>query len=208
VKRSLDILLAALGLLLLVPVLVAVALAVRLHLGKPVLFRQQRPGLHGRPFTLLKFRSMREARDASGGSLPDSARLTAFGRLLRRTSLDEVPELINVLRGEMSLVGPRPLLMEYLHRYTPRQARRHEVRPGLTGLAQVSGRNALSWEERFELDVWYVEHHSFWLDVTILARTLRKVIAGDGISQPGHDTADEFRGSVTGGQPGRRPGSA
>jgi lipopolysaccharide/colanic/teichoic acid biosynthesis glycosyltransferase len=185
------------------PVFAAVALAVRVSLGSPVLFRQKRPGLNGEPFTLLKFRSMRDARDMAGRSLPDSARMTALGRVLRRTSLDELPELVNVLRGEMSLVGPRPLLMEYLPLYTPRQARRHEVRPGLTGLAQVRGRNALSWEERFELDLWYVEHRSLGLDLMILGQTAWKVIAGEGINQPGHETAEEFRGS----RPGHRPGN-
>ena len=194
VKRAFDVSVAVVALILLLPVFAVAAAAVRLKLGSPVLFRQQRPGLHGRPFTLYKFRSMRAAHDAAGTPLPDSERLTAFGRRLRRTSLDELPELWNVLRGDMSLVGPRPLLMQYLDRYTPRQMRRHEVRPGLTGLAQVSGRNALSWQARFELDVWYVEHRSFWLDLVILARTLQKVVIGDGISQPGHDTAVEFRG--------------
>jgi lipopolysaccharide/colanic/teichoic acid biosynthesis glycosyltransferase len=202
-KRVFDVVIAAVALVVLFPLLVVIAVAVRFRLGDPVLFRQQRPGLHGRPFTLLKFRSMRGDLDASGRTLPDSARLTPFGRMLRRTSLDELPELVNVLRGEMSLVGPRPLLMQYLERYTPRQARRHEVLPGITGLAQVNGRNALSWEERFELDVWYVEHRSFRLDAWILMQTVKKVIAREGISQRGHDTADEFRGSL-GGQPSGR----
>jgi lipopolysaccharide/colanic/teichoic acid biosynthesis glycosyltransferase len=197
-KRAFDLIVSSAALVVLTPLFVVVAAAVRVSLGAPVLFRQQRPGLHGRPFTLLKFRSMREARDASGRVLADAERLTSFGRALRRTSLDEMPELLNVLKGEMSLVGPRPLLMQYLSRYTPRQARRHEVLPGITGLAQVSGRNALSWEQRFELDVWYVEHRSFWLDLTILAKTVRKVVVGDGVTQPGHETAMEFMGSDAG----------
>lgn len=171
------------------------ALLVRFKLGAPVLFRQQRPGLHGRPFTLYKFRTMTDARDAEGALLPDAERLTSFGHFLRSTSLDELPELFNVLKGEMSLVGPRPLLMEYLPRYTPEQQRRHEVRPGLTGWAQVNGRNALSWEEKFALDVWYVEHCSFWLDLKILVLTTGKIINREGISQPGHATMEEFRGS-------------
>jgi lipopolysaccharide/colanic/teichoic acid biosynthesis glycosyltransferase len=203
-KRAFDVVVSSAALVVLAPLIAVVALAVRINLGAPVLFRQQRPGRHGRPFTLLKFRSMRDARDAGGRVLPDGDRLTPFGRALRRTSLDELPELVNVLRGEMSLVGPRPLLMQYLPRYTPRQARRHEVRPGITGLAQVSGRNALSWEERFELDVWYVDHQSLRLDLAILARTAMKVLVGDGVSQPGHDTAMEFMGSDAGSAESRR----
>jgi lipopolysaccharide/colanic/teichoic acid biosynthesis glycosyltransferase len=173
----------------------AVALAVRLKLGPPVLFRQRRPGLHGEPFDLLKFRTMLEARDAAGQSLPDASRLTPFGRWLRSTSLDELPELINVLRGDMSLVGPRPLLVEYLARYTPEQARRHEARPGITGWAQVNGRNAVSWEEKFRLDVWYVDHHSTWLDLKILALTIARVLRRDGISAQGDATMPAFQGT-------------
>jgi lipopolysaccharide/colanic/teichoic acid biosynthesis glycosyltransferase len=195
-KRALDVAAAAAGLLLLSPVLAATALSVRLSIGSPVLFRQQRPGLHGRPFTLLKFRTMRDARDAAGDLLPDEARMSRLGRLLRSTSLDELPALWNVLRGEMSLVGPRPLLMEYLPLYTPEQARRHEVRPGITGWAQVNGRNAISWEEKFHLDVWYVDHRTLRLDLKILLLTLKKVFQRQGISQEGHATMAKFRGSV------------
>ncbi|HKU60778.1 MAG TPA: sugar transferase [Gemmatimonadales bacterium] len=194
-KRLLDLALAAAGLLLLSPVLLVLAVAVRLALGSPVLFRQARPGLHGRPFTLYKFRSLL---DDPTGARSDRERLTRFGAILRQTSLDELPELWNVLRGDMSLVGPRPLLMEYLPLYTPEQARRHEVRPGLTGWAQVNGRNAISWEEKFRLDVWYVEHRTLWLDLRILGLTLRRVITGEGISEPGQATATPFRGSGPG----------
>jgi lipopolysaccharide/colanic/teichoic acid biosynthesis glycosyltransferase len=193
VKRLLDILLAGVGLVILSPVLLAVALAVRFGLGTPILFRQVRPGLKGRPFTLYKFRSLRE--DPSG-TRSDEERLTRLGASLRRASLDELPELWNVLRGDMSLVGPRPLLLEYLPLYTPEQARRHEVRPGITGWAQINGRNAISWEEKFRLDLWYVEHRSLWLDLRILALTLGRVIAGEGISEPGQATAAPFRGSA------------
>jgi sugar transferase EpsL len=193
-KRAFDFVVAALAMVFLSPIFAILAFAIRMNLGSPVLFRQERPGLRDRPFTLLKFRSMRDAYAPDGALLPDSERLSTFGRFLRRTSLDELPELVNVLRGEMSLVGPRPLLMEYLPRYLPRQARRHEVPPGITGLAQVSGRNALSWEERFELDVWYVEHRSFWLDLRILAKTVVRIISGRGVAQPGHATAEKFRG--------------
>ncbi len=193
-KRVVDAVGAACALVLLSPLLLALAVAVRALLGTPVLFRQQRPGLHGRPFTLIKFRSMRTARDAHGADLDDELRLTPFGRFLRRTSLDELPEFVNVLRGEMSLVGPRPLLMEYLPLYRPWQARRHEVRPGMTGLAQVSGRNALSWDERFRLDVWYVDHRSLWLDLRIIGRTVARVLAGTDVAQPGHATAQKFTG--------------
>ena len=194
-KRVLDVLLSALALLLLSPLLLGLAAAVRFALGSPILFRQSRPGLHGQPFTLNKFRSLL---DDPTGTRPDQERLTRFGALLRRTSLDELPELWNVLRGDMSLVGPRPLLMEYLPLYTAEQARRHDVRPGLTGWAQVNGRNAISWEEKFRLDLWYVEHRSIWLDLRILALTLRRVIAGEGISEPGQATATPFRGSGPG----------
>ena len=195
-KRLFDVVGAAAGLVVTSPVQAAAALAVRRELGSPVLFRQQRPGLGGRPFFLLKLRTMRDAVDASGRVLPDSSRLTPLGRRLRAWSIDELPELWNVLWGDMSLVGPRPLLMEYLDRYTPKQARRHEVRPGITGWAQVSGRNALSWEEKFALDVWYVDHVSVGLDLRILWRTVRAVVARDGISAAGHETMPEFRGAA------------
>lgn len=194
-KRLVDLLLAAPALLLLSPVLVALALLVRIKLGAPVLFRQERPGLHGRPFTLYKFRSMTDARDGQGNLLPDAERLPPFGCFLRSSSLDELPELWNVLRGDMSLVGPRPLLMQYLERYTSEQARRHEVRPGVTGWAQVNGRNALTWEQKFALDVWYVDNLSLWLDLRIIALTVWKIIKREGISQPGQATAEEFMGS-------------
>lgn len=194
-KRIFDVLAASIALLLLWPVLVVVALLVRSHLGSPVLFRQQRPGLGGRPFTLFKFRTMTDARDGAGVLLPDEQRLTAFGRLLRATSLDELPELINVLRGEMSLVGPRPLLMEYLGRYSDQQARRHEVKPGLTGWAQVNGRNTISWESRFKLDVWYVDHLGFEIDLKVICLTVIRLLRRDGISSEGHSTMPVFTGS-------------
>jgi len=197
-KRLFDLLVTLPALFLLAPLMGLLALLVRFKLGAPVLFRQQRPGLHGRPFTLYKFRTMTDARDAQGALLPDAERLTPFGRFLRSISLDELPELFNVLKGEMSLVGPRPLLMEYLPRYTPEQMRRHEVRPGITGWAQVNGRNALTWEEKFQMDVWYVEHLSFWLDIRILALTFIKVFQREGISQPGRATVDYFTGSAGG----------
>jgi sugar transferase EpsL len=190
----LDLGLAAVGLVVLSPLLLGIGLAVRLGLGAPVLFRQTRPGLHGRPFTLYKFRSLV---DDPTRTLTDQARLTRLGAWLRRTSLDELPELWNVLRGDMSLVGPRPLLMEYLPLYTPEQARRHEVRPGITGWAQVNGRNAISWEEKFGHDLWYVEHRSLWLDLRILRLTLGRVLSGEGISEPGQATATPFRGSAS-----------
>ena len=181
--------------MLLSPLILVVMLAVRISLGAPVFFRQQRPGRNAVPFTLFKFRTLRDARDELGRTLPDHARLTPFGAFLRRTSLDELPELINVLKGDMSLVGPRPLLMEYLAFYSVEQARRHEVRPGITGWAQINGRNLLSWEEKFALDVWYVEHRSFMLDACILGRTILSVLRAHGISQPGHVTMDRFKGS-------------
>jgi lipopolysaccharide/colanic/teichoic acid biosynthesis glycosyltransferase len=171
-----------------------VATAVRVTMGAPVFFRQQRPGLGGRPFSLLKFRTMRHARPGEDGPESDAARLGRLGRFLRATSIDELPTLLNVLRGEMSLVGPRPLLMRYLPRYSPRQYRRHEVKPGITGWAQVNGRNAISWDEKFELDVWYVENQSFLLDLRILARTFVKVFKREGISREGHATMPEFLG--------------
>lgn len=195
IKRAFDLAVSFTALALLWPLLLALALLVRVKLGAPVLFRQQRPGLHGQPFTLLKFRTMSDARDSQGELLPDAQRLTPFGQFLRSASLDELPELLNVLRGDMSLVGPRPLLMRYLDRYTPQQMRRHDVRPGITGWAQVNGRNALTWEQKFALDVWYVEHRSFWLDLRILAMTVRNVLRREGISQPGQATMEEFFGS-------------
>ena len=194
-KRLFDLLLSGAALLLLSPLLLVVAILVRHYHGRPVLFSQQRPGYHGLPFRLYKFRSMSEARDAQGRLLPDAERLTRLGRFLRASSMDELPELLNVLRGEMSLVGPRPLLMQYLGRYTPEQMRRHDALPGITGWAQVNGRNALSWEDKFRLDVWYVDHWTFGLDLRILLLTLGKVLRREGISQPGHATAEEFMGS-------------
>jgi sugar transferase EpsL len=193
-KRWVDLVLSALGLILLSPLLAIVAVMVRRKLGAPILFRQQRPGRGGRPFALFKFRTMLESHDAQG-VLPDAERLTSFGHRLRSTSLDELPELLNVLRGDMSLVGPRPLLMQYLDRYTPEQTRRHEVRPGITGWAQINGRNAIAWEQKFALDVWYVDHLSFLLDVKIIALTLWKTVKREGISQVGQATAEEFMGS-------------
>jgi len=194
-KRAFDFIASLLALALLSPLLGLIALTVRLTLGSPVLFRQRRPGLHGEPFTIYKFRTMTDARDAQGNLLPDAERLTPFGRFLRRTSLDELPELFNVLKGDMSLVGPRPLLMQYLDRYTPEQRRRHEVQPGITGWAQVNGRNAITWEQKFALDVWYVDHWSLWLDLKIIVLTAWKIFTREGISQPGQATMEEFMGS-------------
>lgn len=194
-KRIMDLALVIPGIVVTLPVLGALALLVRVKLGSPVLFRQTRPGLHGKPFTMYKFRTMTDARDAEGNLLPDEERLPPFGKLLRSTSLDELPELINVLKGEMSLVGPRPLLMEYLERYSPEQARRHEVRPGVTGWAQVNGRNAISWEERFRMDVWYVDHAGILLDLKILWKTVIAVVKRDGIAQEGKVSCDYFMGS-------------
>ncbi len=202
-KRVLDLVLTIPGFLLISPLVGIVALMVRLRLGSPVLFRQVRPGLRAEPFTLFKFRTMVDTRDAGGRPLSDEARLTALGRALRSFSLDELPELVNVLRGEMSLVGPRPLLTAYLERYTPQQARRHEVLPGMTGWAQVNGRNALTWEQKFEHDIWYVDHWSLWLDLKILAMTLVKTLTREGISPPGQATTEEFWGST-----GRKEGDA
>ncbi len=193
-KRLFDLLLSLVGLLVLAPLLLLLWVMVCRKLGSPVLFRQIRPGLHGLPFMMVKFRTMTDERGPDGELLPDVRRLTAFGRFLRASSLDELPELWNVLRGEMSLVGPRPLLMEYLPLYSPEQARRHEVRPGITGWAQVNGRNAVSWEERFKLDVWYVEHRSLLLDLRILWLTVRKVIVREGISAQGEATMPRFTG--------------
>lgn len=191
-KRCFDLMVVAGFLPLWLPAVLLVALAVRFRIGTPFFFRQQRPGFSGFPFELIKFRTMTNARDAQGNVLPDEQRLTAFGRFLRASSLDELPELFNVLKGEMSLVGPRPLLMEYLPRYTPEQARRHEVRPGITGWAQVNGRNAISWEEKFKLDVWYVDHHTLWLDLKILALTVIQVFRRKDINAAGHATMPEF----------------
>jgi lipopolysaccharide/colanic/teichoic acid biosynthesis glycosyltransferase len=193
-KRLFDVCVAMVALALLLPLLVLTAALVRFKLGSPVLFRQHRPGKAGQSFVLLKFRTMTEARRSDGSLLDDAERVTGLGGWLRSSSLDELPELWNVVRGEMSLVGPRPLLDRYLNRYTPEQARRHEVRPGLTGLAQVSGRNALSWEEKFQLDVWYVDNCSFLLDMKILWLTVWQVVIRRGINQPGHVTAEEFLG--------------
>jgi sugar transferase EpsL len=195
-KRLLDLALTILVLILLAPVLLLITFLVRIKLGSPILFRQQRPGLHGKAFHLLKFRTMTDMCDASGNLLPDAERLTRFGRFLRSTSIDELPELINVLRGEMSLVGPRPLLMEYLDRYTPEQMRRHEVLPGMSGWAQINGRNTLEWGQKFALDVWYVDNQSLWLDLKIIAVTAWKILVREGISQPGQATTEEYKGSL------------
>jgi lipopolysaccharide/colanic/teichoic acid biosynthesis glycosyltransferase len=197
VKRLFDVVVVAVGAFVALPVIVVIAGLVRIFMGSPVLFRQVRPGRGGVAFELVKFRTMAEAIGKDGHPLPDAERLSRVGSWLRRTSLDELPELWNVLRGDMSLVGPRPLLMEYLPLYSPRQARRHEVRPGLTGWAQVNGRNALSWEEKFELDVWYVENQTFWLDLRILLKTIGAVLGSHGISAVGEATVQRFTGSVT-----------
>ncbi|NNH00078.1 sugar transferase [Acinetobacter sp. ANC 5414] len=194
-KRVCDVVIASTALLLLSPLYAYVAYKVRKNLGSPVLFRQVRPGLHGKPFEMIKFRSMKDAVDENGNSLPDSERLTPFGKMLRATSLDEMPELWNVIKGEMSIVGPRPLLMEYLPLYNAEQAKRHDVRPGMTGHAQVNGRNAISWEEKFKLDTWYVENQSLWLDFKIMLKTVKKVIAKDDISAEGEATMTKFTGS-------------
>lgn len=194
-KRLLDLTVASAALALTAPIMATVAAAVRLRLGSPVIFRQRRPGLHGKPFTIYKFRTMRDAHDREGNPLPDAQRLTPLGRFLRAASLDELPELINVLQGSMSLVGPRPLLMEYLDRYTPEQARRHHAKPGITGWAQINGRNALSWEQKFALDCWYVDHQSLALDLRILAHTARMVLARQGISHQGSATMPVFMGA-------------
>ena len=193
-KRAFDVCVAAIGLVFLAPALALLALLVARRLGRPVLFRQVRPGLHGAPFRLVKFRSMPDERDSSGELLPDERRLTSFGRWLRSTSLDELPELWNVLRGDMSLVGPRPLLMEYLDLYSPEQARRHDVRPGITGWSQVNGRNSSSWADKLAMDVWYVDNRSFWLDLRILCRTVLGVLRRQGVAAEGHATAPRFTG--------------
>jgi lipopolysaccharide/colanic/teichoic acid biosynthesis glycosyltransferase len=194
-KRCLDLLGSSLGLLLISPILLIVAILVWIYHGRPIMFRQERPGYQGKPFNIYKFRTMLDLRDGEGRMLPDVERLTPLGRFLRKYSLDELLELYNVLRGEMSLVGPRPLLMQYLERYSPEQARRHNMPPGITGWAQINGRNELSWEDKFRQDVWYIDHWSFWLDLKILFLTMWKVVRGEGISQPGQATAEEFMGS-------------
>ncbi len=204
VKRGFDIVVATTGLVVALPILLVLAVAVRVSMGRPVLFRQRRPGLHGRPFEMVKFRTMLPATSPSRAMANDAGRLTPLGRFLRRTSLDELPELFNVLAGDMSLVGPRPLLVEYLDRYTPEQARRHLVRPGITGWAQVNGRNALTWEQRFALDTWYVDNWSIRLDLRILAMTVRQVVTRQGVSAEGHATMPDFTGGeqpdLTGGE--------
>lgn len=194
-KRLLDIVIASSALVLLSPVYALVAYKVKKNLGSPVLFRQVRPGLNGKPFEMIKFRSMKDAVDAQGNPLPDSERLTPFGQMLRSSSLDEMPELWNVIKGEMSIVGPRPLLMEYLPLYNEQQAKRHNVRPGITGYAQVNGRNAISWEKKFELDTWYVENRSLWLDFKIMLKTVQKVLSKDDISAEGEATISKFTGT-------------
>ncbi|MBC8332559.1 MAG: sugar transferase [Anaerolineae bacterium] len=196
-KRLFDLLLTLPGLVALLPLLALIALLVRIYHGRPVLFSQTRPGFRGELFKLYKFRTMTNERDAEGKLLPDEQRLTRLGRILRASSLDELPELFLILKGKMSLVGPRPLLVQYLARYNPEQARRHDVLPGITGWAQINGRNVLTWPDKFRLDVWYVDHWSLWLDIKILALTLWKVIRREGISQPGYATAEEFMGNET-----------
>lgn len=196
-KRLLDIVIASTALILLSPLYFYVAYKVKKNLGSPVLFRQVRPGLHGKPFEMIKFRTMKDALDEQGNPLPDSERLTPFGKMLRSTSLDEMPELWNVIKGDMSIVGPRPLLMEYLPLYNKEQAKRHDVRPGMTGHAQVNGRNAISWEEKFKLDTWYVENQSIWLDFKIMLKTVKKVIAKDDINEAGEATMTKFTGSAS-----------
>ncbi|MGP4958992.1 sugar transferase [Pseudomonas helleri] len=195
-KRLFDVVFSLLGLLILFPVILIVAWRVRKKLGSPVLFKQERPGLHGKSFHMIKFRTMRDAVDSNGRPLPDSERMTPFGRFLRSSSLDELPELWNVLKGDMSLVGPRPLLMQYLPLYSDEQRRRHEVKPGVTGWAQINGRNSLSWDEKFKLDVWYVDNHTLWLDIKILFLTIKKVLIKEGISQENNATMEAFTGSI------------
>ncbi|HEF1856266.1 TPA: sugar transferase [Bacillus cereus] len=193
-KRMLDFTIGTIGVLILAIPMVIIAALVRIKLGSPVIFKQQRPGLHGKPFYLYKFRTMTDEKDEQGNLHSDYLRLTSFGKFLRKLSLDELPQLINVMKGDISLIGPRPLLMEYLSLYTPEQNRRHDIRPGITGWAQVNGRNAISWEEKFELDVWYVDHQSFWLDMKIIFLTIIKVFKLEGISQKGHVTIERFTG--------------
>ena len=198
-KRALDVVLASIALIIVSPIALLIALAIRLTMGSPVIFRQVRSGLHGKPFVMYKFRTMLDLRDKQGNLLPDEQRLTRLGRFLRRFSLDEIPELWNVLKGDMSAVGPRPLLMEYLPLYTPEQMRRHEVKPGMAGPVIMSGRNLLDWEEKFKLDVWYVDNLSFWTDLKILLLTALKVLKGEGVSSPGCETAPKFTGTAEGG---------
>jgi lipopolysaccharide/colanic/teichoic acid biosynthesis glycosyltransferase len=195
IKRGFDLFAALLGLILLSPVIAVIAWNIRKKLGSPVLFRQVRPGHNGKPFEMIKFRTMRDAHDVNGEPLPDSQRMTAFGSFLRSSSLDELPELWNVVKGDMSLVGPRPLLMEYLPLYSAEQYRRHEVRPGVSGWAQINGRNAIEWDEKFKLDTWYVDNQSFWLDMKVIFLTIKKVLVRDGISAEGEATASKFTGS-------------
>lgn len=194
-KRAFDVVLVTPAYFVLSPLMLIIAVLIRLMMGKPIFFRQTRPGLHGKPFTVYKFRTMTNCYDENGCLLPDGERLTRVGKILRSTSLDELPELFNVMKGDMSIVGPRPLLMQYLDRYTPEQMRRHEVKPGITGWAQVNGRNAISWEDKFKLDVWYVDNWSLCLDVRIIAMTVWRVLKREGIRQTGHATAQEFLGS-------------
>lgn len=195
IKRLFDVISSIAGLIVISPLLVVLAVLVRFKLGSPILFRQQRPGLGGKAFVIYKFRTMTDQCDASGNLLPDEQRLPAFGRFLRSTSFDELPELFNVLKGDMSIVGPRPLMMKYLSRYSPEQARRHEAKPGITGWAQINGRNAISWEDKFKLDVWYVDNWTFWLDMKIILKSIWMVIAKEGITQQGRATMDEFMGT-------------
>lgn len=195
IKRFLDVVVSLSALIALSLVIVFTAILIRLKLGSPIIFKQERPGLHGTPFYIYKFRSMTDEHDEKGELLPDHIRLTSFGKFLRKVSLDELPQLINVLKGDISLVGPRPLLMDYLELYTPEQKRRHEVKPGITGWAQVNGRNAITWEEKFKLDVWYVDNRSFMLDLKILFMTVIKVFKSEGINQKGHVTIEKFKGS-------------
>lgn len=194
-KRSFDFTCSSIGLIILSPIILITAFLIRIKLGSPVIFKQKRPGLHGKPFFVYKFRTMTSERDENGELLPDHVRLTAFGQALRKLSLDELPQLFNVLKGDLSLVGPRPLLMEYLELYTPEQARRHEVRPGITGWAQVNGRNNISWKKKFELDVWYVDNQSFLLDMKILFLTVKKVLKSEDINKEGQATTDYFNGN-------------
>ncbi|WP_284888329.1 sugar transferase [Acinetobacter variabilis] len=196
-KRLFDIIIASTALIILLPLYAFISYKVKKNLGSPVLFRQVRPGLHGKPFEMIKFRTMKDAVDKQGNPLPDSERLTSFGQMLRSTSLDEMPELWNVIKGDMSIVGPRPLLVEYLPLYNAEQAKRHNVRPGMTGYAQVNGRNAISWEEKFKLDTWYVENQSIWLDFKIMLKTVKKVIAKDDINEAGEVTMTKFTGTKT-----------
>jgi lipopolysaccharide/colanic/teichoic acid biosynthesis glycosyltransferase len=195
VKRAFDLILVIPGLIILLPLFLILIVCISIILGFPVFFRQERPGLNGKPFWLTKFRTMTNSRDVNGIILPDGARMTAFGRFLRSTSLDELPELFSVLKGDMSLIGPRPLLMKYLTRYTPEQGRRHAVKPGITGWAQVNGRNAITWERKFQLDVWYIDNWSLWLDIKIMGMTIFKSFMREGINQTGRATMEEFMGS-------------